>query len=177
MLILDNFFEYIYHFGCAIRLQSITNSGLIAGGQNLSKRRMVFITVVKPMNKEHRDPHELNLTKRHLASYKQKKWKRHQDTMYGVDLQLAPRKGLRFYQIRCNAIILDDTLPAHRISKVVVRESGEIMYEKVSVSPRPPPTISFKVNWIKEFDSEVVGGCECSQQTQPKTRNPINKNG
>ena len=60
---------------------------------------------------------------------------------------------------------------------VVVRESGEIMYEKVSVSPRPPPTISFKVKWIKDFDSEVAGGSEGSQQTQPKTRNPIIKNG
>ena len=29
----DNFFEYIYHIGCAISLHSITNSGLIAGGQ------------------------------------------------------------------------------------------------------------------------------------------------
>ena len=56
-------------------------------------------------------------------------------------------------------------------------ECGEVIYEKVSVSPRPPPTISFKVNWIKEFGPEVAGGSEGSQQTQPKTRNPIIKNG
>ena len=30
-LIPNNFFEYIYHIGCAISLHSITNSGLIAG--------------------------------------------------------------------------------------------------------------------------------------------------
>ena len=35
VLIPDNFFEYIYHIGCAINLHSITNSGLILGGQNL----------------------------------------------------------------------------------------------------------------------------------------------
>ena len=29
----DNY-EYIYLFGCAISLHNITNSGLIAGGQN-----------------------------------------------------------------------------------------------------------------------------------------------
>ena len=71
------------------------------------------------------------------------------------------------------------TIHSQRIvsQKVVVRESGEIMFEKVFVSPRPPPTSSFKVNWIKEFDSEVAGGSESSQQTQPKTRNPIIKNG
>ena len=31
VLIPDNFFEYIYHLGCAINLHSITNSGLILG--------------------------------------------------------------------------------------------------------------------------------------------------
>ena len=30
VLIPNNFFEYIYHIGCAVSLQSITNSGLIA---------------------------------------------------------------------------------------------------------------------------------------------------
>ena len=29
----NNFFEYIYHIGCAINLHSITNSGLITGGK------------------------------------------------------------------------------------------------------------------------------------------------
>ena len=33
MLIPNNFIEYIYHFGCAISLHSITNSGLIPGGK------------------------------------------------------------------------------------------------------------------------------------------------
>ena len=37
VLIPDDFFEYIYHAGCAINLHSIINSGLIPGGQNLSK--------------------------------------------------------------------------------------------------------------------------------------------
>ena len=31
VLIPNNFFEYIYHIGCAVNLHSITNSGLIAG--------------------------------------------------------------------------------------------------------------------------------------------------
>ena len=33
VLIPNNFFEYIRHIGCAFSLHSITNSGLIAGGQ------------------------------------------------------------------------------------------------------------------------------------------------
>ena len=73
MLIPNKFFEYIYHIGCAISLQSITNSGLIAGGQNSSRERQtVFFTAVNPMNKDHRDPQELDLTKPRLASYKQR---------------------------------------------------------------------------------------------------------
>ena len=33
VLIPNNFFQYIYHIGCAINLHSIINSGLIPGGQ------------------------------------------------------------------------------------------------------------------------------------------------
>ena len=89
VLIPNNFFEYIYHIGCALSLHSITNSGLIAGGQNSSRERQtVFFTAVNPMTKNHKDPQELDLTKPRLALYKQQ-WKRHQDTVYWVDIQLA----------------------------------------------------------------------------------------
>ena len=53
VLIPNDFFECIYHMGCAIKLHSILNSGLMPGGQNLSKRQTVFFTSVDPMNKEH----------------------------------------------------------------------------------------------------------------------------
>ena len=133
-------------------LHSITNSGLIAGGQNSSRdRQTVFILYSRESHghENYQDPKELDLTKPRLASYKQKKWKGHQDTVYWVDIQLAQRKGLKFYQTRCNAIILYDTIPACCVSKVVVMESGAIIYEKVYGSPQPPPTISFKDNWTK----------------------------
>ena len=42
VIIPDSFFKFIYHVGCAINLHSIINSGLIPGGQNLSKRQTVF---------------------------------------------------------------------------------------------------------------------------------------
>ena len=57
-------------------------------------------------------------------------------------------------------------------------ETGEIIYEKVYASPRPPPKISFKDNWMKELGSEVAGGSEDSQQTQPTKDHKSNcKNG
>ena len=142
VLIPNHFFEYIYHIGCAVNVHSITNSGLIAGGQNSSRdRQTAFFTVVNPMHKHHKDPQELDLTKPRLASYKQK-WKLHQDMVYWVDIQLAQRKGLKFYQTRSNAIILYDTLPAYYISKAIVMKSEEIIYQEVYLSPRPPPKIS-----------------------------------
>ena len=39
VLISNNFFECIYHIGCAISLHSITNSGLIPGGQNFGQKK------------------------------------------------------------------------------------------------------------------------------------------
>ena len=39
VIIQSNFFQYIYHVGCAINLHSIINSGLILGSQILSNRQ------------------------------------------------------------------------------------------------------------------------------------------
>ena len=46
VLVPNNFFQYIYHVGCAINLHSIINSGLIPGGQILSNRQTVFFLLV-----------------------------------------------------------------------------------------------------------------------------------
>ena len=81
-------------------------TGLILGGQNLGKEsQTVFCTTLNHMNKEHKDPYETDLTAPRLAWFKQKTWKRHQDTVYWVDIQLGQRKGLKFYQTKSNAII------------------------------------------------------------------------
>ena len=160
----------------AVSLHS-TNSGLIAGGQNSSRERQtVIFTAVKPMHKNHRDPQELDLTKPRLASYK-RKWKRHQDTVYWVDMQLAQRKGLKFYQSRSNAIILYDTLPASCISKAIVMESEEIIYQKVFVSPRPQPKISYTDNWMCDLDSDIAGSNKDTERIDPKSKTQLSSTG
>ena len=171
----DNFFEYIYHIGCTIKSHSIVNSGSIPGGQNSSNRQTVFFLPVDPMEKEHKDPDTIDLGAPCLAQYMHKAWKKHQNTVYWVDINLAQRKALKFYQTRSNAIILHETLPAYCIPKVVRMETGEVIYEKVYASNRPPPKISFKHDWMKELGSElarqaegeVAGQAEGSQPTQP----------
>ena len=95
VLISDSFFEYIYHIRCAINLQSITNSGLIPGGQNLSKERQtVFFTAVSPTNKEHKDPYEIDLNAPRLAWYKQKNGKDIKTRCIGSKNNLLNRKDL-----------------------------------------------------------------------------------
>ena len=71
-----------------------------------------------------------------------------------VDINLALRKGLKFYQTRSNAIILHETLPAYCILKIVRIETGEVIFEKVYASTRPPPKISKKHDWKRELGSE-----------------------
>ena len=97
-------------------------------------------------------------------------WKRHQYTVFWVDIQLVQRK-------RLSSIILYDTLPACCIPKAVVMESGQNTYEKENVSPRPPPTISFKDNWMCDLDSEVVGKIKDTQRIQPKPKTQLSRTG
>ena len=92
-----------------------------------------------------------------------KAWKRHQDAVYWVDINLAIKKGLKFYQTRPNAIILYNTFPAYCIPKVVRMETGEIIHEKVYESPRLPPKISLRHDWMKELGSEVARQAEVNQ--------------
>ena len=81
-------------------------------------------------------------------------WKKHQDADW-VDIDLPIWKGLTFYQTRSNAIILQGTLPAYCIPKVVRLKTGEVLYEKAYLSPRPPPKISLRHDWTKALGSKV----------------------
>ena len=90
-----------------------------------------------------------------MHKYLHSAWKKHQDAVFWVDIDLAIRKGLTFYQTRSNAIILQGTLPAYCIPKVARLKTGEVLYEKSYMSPRPPPKISLRHDWTKELGSKV----------------------
>ena len=47
-------------------------------------------------------------------------------------------------------------------------KTGEVLYEKVSMSPRPPPKISLKHNWTKELGSKVDRQPEGEVARQPE---------
>ena len=124
------------------------------------------------MNKEHKDPEKIDLEAPRLARYMHKAWKKHQNTVYWVDIKLAQKKGLKFYQTRSNAIILYNTLPAFCFLKAVRMETEEIINEQVYESPRPLPKTSLRNDWMKELGSEVARQAEDNQPTQPNP-NPI----
>ena len=71
--------------------------------------------------------------------------------------QSCSEERLKFYQTRSNAIILHETLPAYCIPKVVRVET-----------PRPPPKISLKNDWMKELCSEVARQPEGEVARQPE---------
>ena len=122
----------------------------------MSKRQTVFFLLVDPMYKNHKDPDVIDLSVPPRAQYVHKALKRRQDAENWVDINLVIEKGLKFHQTRSNAIILHETLPAFCIPKVVRMQTGEVMYEKVYASPRPPPKISLKHDWMKDLGSEVA---------------------
>ena len=98
VVIQSGFFQHIYHIGCVFNLRSIINSGLIPGGQNSRKRP------VDPRDKSHKDPEKIDLSVPRRAQYLHNAWKRHQEGVYWVDIDLAIRKRIDILSdsIECN---------------------------------------------------------------------------
>ena len=115
-----------------------------------------------------KDPEKIDLNVPRRAQYLHNAWKKHQDAVYWVDIDLAIRKGLTFYQTRSNAIILQGILPAYCIPKVVRLKTGEVLCEKAYMSPRPPPKISLRHDWTKELGSKVDRQPEGEVARQPE---------
>ena len=167
VIIQRGFFQHIYHIGCAFNLHSIINNGLIPGGQNSSKRQTVFFLPIDPREKGHQDLAKIDLTVPRRAQYLHSAWKKHQDAVFWVDINLAIQKGLTFYQTRSNAIILQGIHPAYCIPKVVRLKTGEVFFEKSYMSPRPPPKISLRHDhdWTR---GKVPLGSTVAQQPEGK---------
>ena len=147
---------------------------------------------IDPRDESHRDPERIDFSAPRLARYMHSAWKRHQDAVFWVDIDLAIREGSTFYQTRSNAIILQGTLPAYCIPKVEGLKSGEVLYERPYLSRRPPPKISLRhdtiglkgmINRLSTVEHQPVGKlvqqsfgeaprAESSKPTQSKP-NPI----
>ena len=78
--------------------------GLVPGGQNSSKRKTVFFLPIDPRDKEHKDPEKIDLNVPRRAQYLHNAWKKHQDAVYWVDIDLADSKRIDILSdsIECN---------------------------------------------------------------------------
>ena len=155
VLITPGIFPYIYHVGSNFNIPSILSNGLIPGGQELSKRQSVFFLPIDPRDENHQDPENIDYSVPRRARYVQNTWKRHQDTVFWIDIDRGIiKEGLRFYQTRSNAIILQDVLPPSCIVRAERLKGGEPLYKRQYLSPRPPPKISLRndLNWTRGND-------------------------
>ena len=86
------------------------------------------------MDEEHKDPEKIDLKAPRLAQYMQKAWKKHQNTVYWVDIKLAQKERIE---------VLSETIERHHslqdtpsllYPKVVRVESGEIITESARIT-------------------------------------------
>ena len=114
----------------------------------------VFVLPTDPRDKNHKDLEFFDFSVPRRAKYVHIAWKKHQDAVFWVDINLAITEGLTFCQTRSNAIILQGTLPAYCIPKVVRLKIGEVLCDKSYLSLRPPPKISLRYDhdWIRGND-------------------------
>ena len=155
VLISPGIFPYIYHVGSNFNISSILSNGLIPGGQELSRRQSVFFLPVDPRDESHRDPENIDYSVPRRARYMQNNWKRHQDTVFWIDIDLGIiKERLKFYQTRSNEIILQGVLPPSCIVRAERLKGGEPLYKRQYLSPRPPPKISLRhdLNWTRGND-------------------------
>ena len=155
MLIAPGIFLYIYHVGSNFNVSSILSNGLIPGGLELSTRQSVFFLLVDPRDENHRDPEYIDFSVPRHARYVQNTLKRHQDTVFGIDIDLGIiKEGLKFYQTRSNAIILQGVLPPCCIVRAERLKGGEPLYKRQYLSPRPTPRISLRhdLDWTRGND-------------------------
>ena len=150
-------FKYINHFGCAINLHSIINSGLIFGGWNFRgiKRQYSFSLWI-PETRVTRILIRSSWVRRVMHNkYMHKAWKRHENGVYWVDINLVLKKGLKLYQTGLNAFINYET-PQLIVSRRLMMGSVENIYEEVHASPRLRSQIFFQ----KHLD-ERIGFWSC----------------
>ena len=173
VVIPNDFFEYIYHVGCAINLHSIINSGLIPGGQNLSKIQSVFFLRVNPIDKEHKDPEHDRLGSTTSC------------TVHAYSVEETSKHGVLGRHQTCSkerTKVLSNAIERHHPLQYTPR----LLYPASCLDGKWSKSYTKKFmnhldrlrrfslsnDWMKELDSEVARQAEDNQPTQPNP-NPI----
>ena len=120
----------LYHVGSSLDCRTIASARLLAGGTCGKRgRQTCFFTAMDPMN----EPGEVSpysIDSPGFVPY-EITWRSHQDAVYWFDLTLAHTIS--------NAIILDDTMLAGCLVKIIRRRTHEILYQKAQSESQNTP--------------------------------------
>ena len=131
-----------------------------------AQNQTVKILDIDARNTYHKGPEHLDFSVPRRARCVHSAWQKHQDAAFWVDINLSIKEGLTFDQTRSNAIILQETLPAYCIPKVVRLKTWEVLYENHTnlldhhqrsqwdtITIRPEGLI----NWVFKFNNNQSG--------------------
>ena len=104
----------------------------------------MFFLPIDPRDRDHQDPAQIDFSVPRRARFVHSAWKKHQDAVFWVDINLAIQKRVNNLSdsIECNYPSRNTSSLLY--SKVVRLKTGEVLYEKSYMSPRPPPKISLR---------------------------------
>ena len=96
---------YLSHWMCNQSYIPSSNSGLIPGSQNSSKRQTVFFLPIDPRYRSHKDPEKIDSEcTTSVDNTCMNAWKNHQDAVYWVDINHATSERIHILSdsIECN---------------------------------------------------------------------------
>ena len=178
VLIPNDFFEYIYHIGCAINLHSIINSGLIPGGQNFEQKTDGILYGCESHGQGIQRSVQAWLDPTTSCMVQAENVEETSKHCIGSIYSLLNGKdwsSIKHDRTQSSFTTHSQVIVFRRLSWWNL----EIIYEKVYMSPRLPPKFFFKTigcrNWVQKL-LEVVKTIR-REQTQPKTKNPVVRTG
>ena len=134
-----NWKECVFHRGCSFNINSILETGLIAGGRESKEgRQNIFLTPLNPFREnldEEAPGDDLSIPRK---VHYQSNWKHDQDAVCWVKLSRAQDQGLRFWQTTSHAMIVHNLVPADCIYRVMSQKGDRTLPERLPTL-RPAP--------------------------------------
>ena len=124
--------------GSSLDCRSKASAGLLADGTCGKRgRQTCFFTAIDPVDEPGEvSPHSIDSPG--FVPY-EITWRSHQDAVYWFDLTLAQNFGRVLRHTISNAIILDDTMLAGCLVKLIRRRTHEILYQKAQSESQNTP--------------------------------------
>ena len=135
VIIRHNWKEFVFHRDCSFNINSILESGLIAGGRESKEGRQTIFFTPLTLFEENPDEEAFgdDLSRKvHDHSI----WEHGQDVVNWVKLSRAQDQGFGFWQTKSNAIIVHNLVQADCIHKLISQKGDRSLFERLP-TPRP----------------------------------------